>query len=273
MDDQEKAQQPTDAQNQATEDEGIDFGDETQDQQDENSAPPDTKEETPDPKPINQEAVEKRINKLTFEKYEERRKREELEERLRQIEEEAEKQRASQSDIQIPEVPDIYDDDYDTKLKAREEALAKAAAEKAKKDFLKEQQQKEFHAKAQAENSRINKQVDEMYANASKYGISREELDDADRTVSQFLNNQDLAKFILAQKDSALIVKYLASSPIEMEKIRGMDALNASVHIATKIIPETDKLKPGVTKTPDPIDIPEKSGSPRDKFLEGVTFE
>lgn len=279
MTDQEQVQdpKPTDGSHQAPADDGVDFGGSPETTEVENTIPPDEKEETPSEQPeqklVNQEAIEKRINKLTFEKHEERRKREQMEESFKRLKAELEKQKSAQQDIEVPPMPDLYDDDFEQKLKIREEALSKAAAAQARKQFLEEQHQKELHRKAQEENAKISRQVDEMYKNAKDHGISKEELEGYDQTVSGFIANQNLARFILAQKDSALIVKYLAHSPQEMEQIRGMDDLNASVLIATRIAQEASKLKPGVTRTPAPVDIPEKSSSPQSEFLKGVIFE
>lgn len=275
MTDQEQVQdpQPTDGSNQAPDEMSMDFGDTPE--QEETQTPSDEKEEPaePEPKYINQEAVDKKINKVVYEKHEERRKREEIEQKFAKLQAELEKQRAAQQEVQIPDMPDLYDDDFEAKLKIREEALSKAAAVRARKEFLEEQRQKDLHAKAQAENAKISKQVDAMYKNAKDFGMTKDELDAADRTVSGFIQNQSLARFILAQKDSAGIVKYLASSPTEMEDIRQMDPMDASVYIATRIAPQAAKLKPGITQTPDPIDIPKKESSAGNDYLKGVTFE
>lgn len=262
MSDQENT--PTEAENQA----------ETETQEPENQILTPKDGEQQEAKPINQEAVEKRINKITFEKNEERRKRELIEQQLNEIQAKLDTRQAASENIEIPELPDVYDDDFDTKLKAREEALARAAAAKERNAILKEQQQKAQMDEAKAQNAKIAEQVDAMYSSAKELGINKEELEQADKTVSQFISDPSLAKFILAQKDSALIVKYLSSSAVELEKLRNMDSLNASVRIATKIASEASKLKPGVTRTPDPLDIPSgKATSSTNPYLKGVLLE
>lgn len=275
---------PTEAENQAPEtndQEGIEFEDgvetETLQTTEENKPPEETKIEEgqeDQKKPINQEAVDKRINEITFEKHEERRKREQAEKELAELRASIEKQQAAEEKIEIPDLPDVYADDYEEKVKAREEALQKAAEIRAKKELLKEQQQKEEMSRIEKQNAEIMKQVDTMYTSANDFGISKEELEAADKKVSSVIQDMNLARYILKQKDSALIVKHLSSSAEELEALGKMNPMDASVYIATKVIPEAQKLKPGITKAPDPIDIPKgrpKTG--KDPFLEGVQFE
>lgn len=224
---------------------------------------------------INQEAVNKRINEITFQKYEEKRKREQLEEELNQLKAKIEKQNTSSDDVQIPDLPDVYDDDYEEKIRAREAALKKAAELNARKTFLKEQEQQVLQEKMKRQQDEVMKQVNNMYSSAKKLGISEEELKSADATVSNFIKDPSIARFILAQDDAALIVKYLSSSAQELESLSSMDPLHASVRIATKIASEAKKLKPSsITQTPDPIEIPKgKATLKDDPYLEGAKFE
>lgn len=273
---EEQVQKPTDGVNQAPEEEigNVDFGDDPSPENQTQTPEDNESSEQTEQKPINQEAVEKRINKLTFEKHEERRKREKLEADLAEIKAKLDKRQQKAEEVVIPDLPDVYDDDFDKKVAEREAALAKAAAIKERKAILEEQRRQEAQRAAEARNAEIAKQVDAMYSSAKEYGISKDELEQADLTVSQFIQNPDLAKFILAQKRSALIVKYLASSAVELEKIQNMDPLSASVYIATSISSEAEKLKPNVTRTPDPIDIPSGKSAPNeDPFLRGVKLE
>ena len=265
----ENEQQLTDAENQA--EDNIDYGEESSLEQ-ETQTP--EEEEQQEEHYINQEAVQKRINEITFDKNEEIRKREKLQEELDKLREDLEKRKASEENLEIPDLPDVYDDDFEDKIKAREEIIRKVAEANAKKQYITEQERKVFQENFKREQEKIARQVDTMYSTAKDYGISKDELQEADKKVSGFIRDRSLAKFILDQKESALIVKHLSSSAQELEKISEMDPINASVYIATKVIPEASKLKPGLTKTPDPVDVPKsKSSSKVDPFLKGVQFE
>lgn len=279
MDTEEKTQ-PTDAANQAKDEfDNIDFGDEQPPEKPKEEPPaevPDEKQTSKDKSEsfINQDAVNKRINEITFQKYEEKRKREELEAELNQLKSKIEKENEKPGDIQIPPLPDIYDDDYESKIQAREAALQKAVESKVRKALMQEQEQKSIKAELEKQQAKIAQQVTDMFESGKKLGITEEELRKADMTVSGFIKDPNIARFILSRKDAALIVKYLSSSAIELEKLGSMDPLEASVYIATNVSSQAEKLKPGVTKTPDPIDIPSGKAAPNeDPYLKGVSFE
>lgn len=271
---------PTEAENQAETDlENVDFGDENQDLDEKTETPqetdgPDESKIDPPKKEINQEAVQKRIDEITFEKYEEKRKREKLEEELAELRASLEKRKAAEENIEIPDLPDIYADDYAEKVRQRDEALRKSAEIEARKKLKKEQEQAKFQADFEKRQAEINQNVERMFSTASEYGISKDELTEADRKVSKFITDPELARFILSQKDSALIIKHLSSSATELEKIQQLSPLEASAYIATKVSVQAAKLKPDLTKTPDPQDLPKGKAKPKkDPFLEGVSFE
>lgn len=224
---------------------------------------------------INQEAVNKRINEISFEKFEERRKREKAEAELAKLRANIEKIEAEKNDIKIPDIPDVYDQDFEKKILAREEAIRKATLLQAQKNLKKEMEQKEAATRYEEYQKEVMKKVEKMYSDAAKYGISKDELDKADKIVSEYTNNSsDLATFLLSLDDSALVLKYLSNSYKDLEKINKMHPLQASVYITNEIRQKAAKLKPGLTKTPDPAEIPKgKVGNKQNSFLKGVILE
>lgn len=224
--------------------------------------------------PINQEAVNKRINTITREKYEEKRKREAAEARIAALETDMEKLKTPES-VVIPPMPDQFDEDFDQKVAARESAIKESAALKAKKDLAFQTQQQEIQRQQAAGQKEINDLVDGMYSKSEELGIKKSELKEHDDKVALYIQDPQLAKFILGLDDSPLVVKYLAENPVALDKIASMNPLLAASHISTTIVVEAAKLKPGVTKTPDPLNIPGKKGAPpkTSEYLEGVTME
>lgn len=223
--------------------------------------------------PINQEAVNKRINKITFEKYEEKKKREEAEAAL-----EAANQKLADlqkpEEVVIPELPDVYDPEFDKKLADREAAIRAAAVVQANKDAALQEKvvaQNQLLVKQQEE---VKELVTNMFTAGEKLGVQKEELQQHDVKVAQFIKDPDVAKFILKQEHSPLIVKYLAGNATELESLAALSPVEASARIATVVTTEAMKLKPDVSTTPEPIEIPGgKVTKQQSPFLDGVTFE
>lgn len=275
-------QKPTEAENPAPtmeqEDMGVDFGDEGSSFEPSPEEETDASKETEDSQEsetfINQEAVNKRINEITGEKYEERRKREKLQEELEALKAQVKAKSSKEEDIEIPPLPDYYDDNYEQKIKERDDIIQKLADRKAEKNWRKKQQEEKYAEQLEILRKKTAEKIQAMQDKAKKYGINEDELRDADVKVGNFIKNPDLARFIIGQSESPLIMKYLSSDYTELEKLSQMDPLDASVYIATEITSKALKLRPGVTKTPDPVDIPKgKSKIEKDPFLKGAVFE
>ena len=224
---------------------------------------------------INQEKVDKKINKLTFEKHEERRKREKVEADRKELQDKFDALTARNDQIQVPPIPDTFDVNYEAKVKARDEALIARAKQDAEQNFAAQQQQSAIEATRKAESTAIQKHIDTMLDSCKKLGIEKETLKAADDKVAMFVKDPSLAKFIISQENAALVITYLAASAQELEKISSMDPVSASAYIATAIVPKANALKPGVTQTPEPLDIPRGTGgNPNDsQYLKGVQME
>lgn len=274
-------QKPTEAENPAPmeeDDMGVGFEEEEisseSSPENETDAPQKTEDSQESETFINQEAVNKRINEITFEKHEERRKREQLQEEFEALKAKLEERSKKEEDITIPPLPDMYDDDYKVKLKERDDIIQKIADRKAEKKWLKKQQEEQYAKQMEALQKKTAEKIRAMQTKAREYGIKETELEEADSTVGKFIQNPDLARFIIGQQEAPLIIKYLASDAVELENLAKMDPLDASVYIASEITKKALKLRPGVTKTPDPVDIPKgKSKLEKDPFLRGAVFE
>ena len=222
------------------------------------------------------DGVTKKINKLTFEKHEEARKREEVEAKLKAAQAEIDKLKGASDKIVIPPMPDAYDPQFEAKVAARDEAIQKKAAQDAQLQQQQQAQQQALLEKQQADVRQIQTQVDTMFTEGEKLGISKAELEKSDATVAQFITNQDLAKYVLAHKEAAILVHYLASSAVDLEAIGKMAPVSASVYIENTVLPKAQALKPKPSNAPDPIEVPDSgrpAGKAENEYLKGVTLE
>lgn len=228
-----------------------------------------------DGKPINQDSVDKKINTLTFQKYEEQRKREAAEAELAETKAKLDALKKDADDIVVPPMPDTFDPEYEKKIGEREAAIKKQAQVEYEKQVLVKQQADRIANEQKQAQEAIQQSVDTMYNGAKTLGFKEEEFKKADLRVSQFINNPQLAKHLLDHEKAPLIVTYLAGNATMLEKIATMDPIAAAVFIATEVVPKADALKPAPSDTPAPLDIDKgraavPQGSP---FLNGVTFE
>ena len=221
-------------------------------------------EGTDEKKQTSQDAINKKFNRLTFEKYEAQRKFEEIEKKNQALEAKLNKPYGDSPPVR----PDPLDTDYDQKVvdyeKQKEIYDRQLGAEEYKKQISAEKKQTEVHGL-----------VSNMYEKAGTYGISQFELSQAEKIVSDNLNSPEVAMFLLKHDDSPLIVKHLANSGEDLAKRRGMTPIDAALYIDKVVSQSAQALKPKTSTAPAPLTIPDGKGAgeKQNEYLKDVNFE
>ncbi len=223
-----------------------------------------------------QDKINKVINKKHFEKMEAERRAEAAEAQLAEIEQ---KRLADmQANIgNIPEMPDPYDDDYESKLKGRDEAIRRNAEYQAQQNLVAQQQQAQQQQQQQQQMQELNTKVESYKQNAVKAGITAQELQEAGNTVAKYQLNDRATMAILGDNDGALITKYLAANPIEIDTLNRMNDFEAALHIERNVRAKAVALKPISSNVPPPpTDVNGNGADPESgkyEYLTGATFE
>lgn len=224
---------------------------------------------------INQEAVDKKISKLTFKRHEEREKREAAEAMLAERDDEIKRLKGESDKVVVPPLPDPYDENYQQLMREREDALQKQATITAQQE-LEAKQQKEVVEQQYRDNiEKIQKNVSTMYESAEKFGFEKDEFKKAELQVSSFIKQPDVANYILESEDSSLIVQYLYNNSSVLDKVSRMSPVNAAVFIATEVTPKAQSLKSQSKQPPEPLEIVKGKGGGEKKnpYLDGVVME
>lgn len=213
--------------------------------------------------------LRKTIAEKAFKEREARRRADELEKRLSELE----SKQSPSFDGVIPPMPDSFDDDFVEKMKAREDAIAR----KAQADFA-AIQQKEAEAEAQRKREReqfekAQKTQAEFRENASTLGVDQETLARAAQTVIDYGVTPDVEEAILADKNGPLMLQYLAANPLELADLIDANPLKAGMLLA-EVKTKSLSLKAKPSSAPPPPDSLEGRGAPvRERGPKGATFE
>lgn len=200
---------------------------------------------------INQDAVNEAINKQHRKYQEEKRQRQELEKRLAEYE----KQSGQQSQLEeVPPIPDYYDDDYDAKLKRRDEIIQRNAQAVAQQQWLQQQKQAQEYQQQQQRQAELTQKVETYAGRAKKLGVDRAELQNAGELIASYGLNEEVTLAILEDDQGPLITKYLASNPMELSSVVGMTPLQAVLYIERNVKSKAAGLKPRTSNTPPPAD-------------------
>lgn len=237
---------------------------------------PETDKETSEAPDVNQENINKAINRKHFQMKEAERKAEaerlravELENKLQQYERE-------QAEVEVPDYPDPYDDDYEDKLRQRDQIIRQRAEADYSQQQARYQQEQQAQTAQQAKNAEIQKQAEAYSANAEKLGVTPEALQAAGQAIAPYVS-EDLSMAILREPDGALITQYLASNFSEVDKLASMNTYDAAIYMETAVKAKVAELKPKQTNAPSPAtDIKGGSVDPslgKYPLTSGATFE
>lgn len=219
-----------------------------------------------------QEAVNKRISKLTFEARQAQREKEQLEARLKQLE-----QQNAPKEPQVPEPPDPFDHDYEQKLQDWTNKLRERAEWDAKQKIEESRRQEEIQRQAQQQAMELTSKVDTYASRAKEAGIRPEELREAGNIVASYRLNDEVALSILDDDQGPLITTYLAKNYHELEEVSRLSPYKAALYIDKNIKPKLAGLKPRETNAPKPhtsigTKIVDKDAG-KYAHIKGATFE
>jgi len=190
--------------------------------------------------------------------------------------EQAEREKLKAQAGNIPPMPDAFDDDYEAKVKVRDEAIIANANYNAQNQAYLAQQQFTQQQAAQAKQEQINKSMQDYTSKAVELGIKQEELQAAGNAVAGYGLSDDLVMHILADSDGPLITKHLAANPQEGYQLASMSPYQVGSFL-DGIKSKASALKPKKTNAPAPAERLTGNGADPEagkyKNLRGTKYE
>lgn len=149
-----------------------------------------------------------------------------------------------QNEVEIPEIPNPQEEDFEEKLKLREEAIVKNAHLQREREIESRRSQEE------------TKGIVESYFNkGAELGIERSQLEQAGQKVLSIGLDDSVAEMIMKDPEGALIIKALSEDPATLNAMRGLSPAEMSVKIYTEVKPRCSISSDKISKTPDPVDV------------------
>ena len=215
------------------------------------------------------------FNKQYGEKKQLERDLEQQKQRIAQFEQ-AERDNLAAQVGTVPDMPDAFDDDYDVKFKARDEAIRANERYNAQNQMHQQQQQHTQQQAAQARQQEVN---DSMIAYSNKavdFGINQNELQAAGNAVAGYGLSEDLIFHILKDSDGPLITKHLAANPQDGYQLATMSPYEVGSFLGD-VKKRASALKPKKSSAPNPATNLQGNGADPDagkyKYSDGATFE
>lgn len=171
-----------------------------------------------------------------------------------------------------PVIPEIDDYASAEEIKARDEAIKRAALW----DYQQEQQKEaDYQAQVTAQTRQqeeITKVRNDFVTNSTKAGIKLEDLQVAGNVVDAHGLNPVIAQAIMSDKEGGLALLHLATNPADIQALNNANALTLGT-IYTDIKSKAAELKPKQADTPKPPEVIDGAGAPStNPALDGVVF-
>lgn len=194
-------------------------------------------------------------------------------EKLAQFEQ-AERERQAAAVGNIPPMPDAFDDDFDVKVKQRDEAIIAQANYNAANNAYLEQQQFNQQQAAQAKQQEAAKLQNDFVTKARGIGATDEEFNGVINTLNNSGMTADTASGIMALgADGYLVAKLLAASPQEAHGFNSLNLMQQGAKLV-ELKQKASALKPKTSNAPSPATNLQGNGAGDQKHpaLNGVTY-
>ncbi|MBL4622912.1 MAG: hypothetical protein JKY89_10980 [Immundisolibacteraceae bacterium] len=188
--------------------------------------------------------------------------------------EQQERERQAAAIGTIPDMPDSFDDDFDAKMKARDEAIVANANFNAQNNAYLQQQQQSQQQAEQAKAVKTQETIASYSKKATELGIKQDELQAAGNAVANYGLSDDLVMHIIGGDDGPLIVKHLAANPQDGYQLAGMSPYDVGSFLDT-IKAKASSLKPKTSNAPAPAANLSGNGAVPDdgyKNIKGAKF-
>ena len=164
-------------------------------------------------------------------------------------------------DVAIPELPDSFDEDYQAKLKARDEAVAHNARNAAIKT-QQEEAEVRTNRQVQIDNEKASQErIEGFRVNAKRLGVSDEAYGKAIGAIAAYGVSVDIENQLLEDSDGPVIAQYLEANPLEMEALNNATPIGVGL-MWGELKAKAAALKPTATKATPPATAVSGSGTP-----------
>lgn len=223
---------------------------------------------------VNQDAVQAVINKKHWEAKEAERKALAAEQNAKELQAKLDSLTAEQDPV-VPDIPDPYDDDYELKVKARDEALLRKANFDAQQQYAQYQSQQAQQAQVQQQQQKNQEIMNEFSDRTTKLGLDKQEIAQAAQKLASYGMREDLASYVMQQEEGPLLMAHLSNNYQDLEKLHTLNPMDVGTFVSTVLAPKAASRKPKISQAPEPTDVLSGSGAAESTspLLKGAKFE
>lgn len=216
-----------------------------------------------------QAKVDQIVGKKVKQTREAERRAQELEEKLK----EAEANKPKEERPNIPQMPDTFDEDYDAKLLARDEAIKRAAAYDAQEALLKKQQEEARNEQIRQARVKLEEDTRNYIERGEKLGLNEQQMTESAQAISSFGIDPQIGQYLTEDPNGPLIVDYLARNLTTTDDLSRLSVGKGIEFLISEIKPKVMSSK-RTTKAPAPAKTLDGGGAaPKMRGPEGTVYD
>lgn len=204
-------------------------------------------------------------------------KRKQLEEELEALRQRVPRDQADQSgdpQPQVPPLPNVWEDDYEAKIQARDQKIRELAAWEVRQEERQRYEREQVQRAQYEQQQQLLGQVKTYTERAVEMGISEQDLAVAGNAVAQFGIADDLVADLLSDDLGPAVVMHLSRNLGDLAQIQQMTPTRAAAFIESNVKPKVTRSLKRRQAPPEPGETPEGKGTPKPRRgPKGVTYE
>lgn len=170
----------------------------------------------------------------------------------------------------IPDLPDVWDSQYEEKIKLRDERIAARVRWESEQQVAQYRQQQEQQKHLEA----LNKRTESYVSRGKDYGISQEDIQRSAATIESAGGiPMEVIDVILDDDAGPAITAHLARNPGDLDAIQQLPPYKAALYLATQVKPKAVRNAKRRIEPPEPISTEKGASGKEERGVPGVTYE
>lgn len=233
-----------------------------------------------DPKPINQEAVDKRFNKITAQKYEQQTRADVAEKELADLRLKMSQPAPAEIQVEAPQSTTrpsqdlLYEDEaaYNKQMDAHNTEMIRSQIALQQESVNSVERQRVEKERLQTENTAIQRKLNES---ATTHNLDVDKVGQSATVLVQRGISPQLSEMLLQHPNSAPFIDFLASNPADFDQVNSAGGAYEMVKALDAL--ETKALQRNISSAPEPVTgltgLPAREGDDFDKRFPNAIIE
>jgi len=175
--------------------------------------------------------------------------------------------------VEVPPLPDNWENDYEVKISQREEAIRQNAHFQAMQSIHQKEEAKRQQQLEAERAKHVESVLESFNRNVKKIGLSESKIEEAADKLAKYGGaDAEMANFLLTDAEGPLLIAYFAADLESFDELMSLPPMQRGQRIS-EYKQKAGVLRPKQTNAPDPAPSLGGKAPSRERGPEGATYE